>query len=716
MADTKQNSSLDLSSSGDIDTSLSASSNDLVAVTSSSDLSAPPPPAWAMEDQSNEPETIPSQTEEPSLPEEADTISEPEFSQSESGPIDFSQDIPSPSLNQEETETSQTSLQTDSAIDSGIDSQSMTEANSDFGEALSSLDATSQIATQEPQDLNPVQSNIEPPTTPDLSQNTSSQNELGNFSEVPPPPFASEANQNQQTLTTEADQINNTEGVVPPPSFAPPPPSENMPPIPPSFEGSATGGDTIGTPPPNAAMAGDLRPKGGLKKMIMFVLIALALVSGLAIIALKIVLPMLQGGNSSSESSSNSSSTTANTNTNANTNTPKITLTYWGLWEPSEVLDEVFNSYEQSNPDIQIVYRQQSIQDYRERVQAAIASGEGPDIFRFHNTWLPMLKTDLQPDSNKVINLSQFYPIVSTNVVLGGETFGVPLDFDTLALYYNPAMLERANQEVPETWDELRSVAQAVRVPASGKIQVGGVALGTTNNVDNFSDILGLMLLQNGANPGAPTDRFTEDTLTFYTMFAKDSTNSRVWDETMPASTYAFAMEKVAMIFAPSWRAFEIQDINPSLEFKTAPVPQLPGGKTTWATYWVEGVSRKSKNPTEAWKFLAYLSSDEVLTKLYTAQSNVRMFGEPYPKPSLAETIMTGSVAKAFVDQGTNARSWYLSSRTFDNGINDRIIKYYEDAVNAVNDGQQPAKVLPTLGQGVAQVLQQYNVTTSASQ
>ena len=68
-----------------------------------------------------------------------------------------------------------------------------------------------------------------------------------------------------------------------------------------------------------------------------------------------------------------------------------------------------------------------------------------------------------------------------------------------------------------------------------------------------------------------------------------------------------------------------------------------------------------------------------------------------------------------FLDQAPEAKTWYLCSRTFDNGINDRIIKYYQDAVNAVNTGTVAKAALKTTTEGVNQVLSQYGLSGYSS-
>jgi len=385
-------------------------------------------------------------------------------------------------------------------------------------------------------------------------------------------------------------------------------------------------------------------------------------------------------------------------------------LTYWGLWEPSTVLQDVFKEFQDSHPNITIKYLEQSPKDYRERLQSALARGDGPDIFRFHNTWVPMLKKDLDsiPDSAMSVNEFQttFYPVMASDLRSAKSFYGIPLMFDGLGLYYNKKIFQDASLTPPKTWEELRTAATQLTIKNEGQIQRAGIALGTAGNVDNFSDILGLMLLQNGADPADPTTSLAGDALTFYTLF---STNDGVWNDTLPTSTFAFATEKAAMIIAPSWRAHEIRTINPILEFAIVPIPQLPNSEITWASYWVEGVSATGKNKDASWQLLDYLSSKEVLRKLYTAASSNRLFGEPFSRVDMADQLLSDPYVGAYIQGAPNAQSWYLSSRTFDNGLNDRIIKYYEDAVNAVGGGAESKTALTTTAQGVTQVLSQYS-------
>lgn len=396
----------------------------------------------------------------------------------------------------------------------------------------------------------------------------------------------------------------------------------------------------------------------------------------------------------------------------------EVTLTYWVLWEDERSYQALIAEYQKIHPNVKIVVSKQTPKEYRERLENALLKGEGPDIFRFHNTWLPMflqkgvIAAVPEKISQEIQFESSFYPVVKSDLRVENAYYGVPLMFDALGLYYNESLLKAAGIAVPKTWAEVDKAIVDLTVPGrDGKIETSGIALGTTNNVEFWSDILGLMLYLNGANPHNPEGDSARDVLLFYTKYVLPPDN--VWDSSLDNSILAFASGKLAMMFAPSWIALEVKAINPQLTFKIAPVPQFPGvAPVAWATYWVEGVSAKSASKDEAFAFLSFLVKRENLSKLYTEQAKVRDFGSPYSRVDLAEQLKGHPLLDAIVTQGPYAKSGFLSSRTLDNGLNDHIIKYYEDAVNAVAKGNNPTTAIQTVNQGVRQVLSQYGVTS----
>lgn len=394
----------------------------------------------------------------------------------------------------------------------------------------------------------------------------------------------------------------------------------------------------------------------------------------------------------------------------------EVTLRIWGLWEPESVFRPVLADFQKTHPNINVVYQKQVLSQYRERLQARLGTADGPDIFLIHNTWVPMLKNstagDLSPVPSSVMSAGDvektFYPTVKSDLRLGSSYYGLPAGFDSLVLYYNEALLKAAGASAPpSTWDGLRQLAAkiAVRDAASGKLKTAGVALGTFENVDHAADILGLMMVQNGVDFANPTDELAQDALKFFTLFVTDD---KTWDPTWPSSTSAFAAGNLGLYFAPSWRVFEIKAANPSLNFKIAPVPQLAGGQANWSTYWAWAVSAKSVNQAPAWELVKFLTDRASMIKIYGEETKVRLFGEPYPRQDAAALLSSDPFVGPVIAQAQTAKSWYLASNTQDNGINDRIIKYFKDAVNSVLSGTPIKQALDTAAKGVSSVISQY--------
>jgi len=442
-----------------------------------------------------------------------------------------------------------------------------------------------------------------------------------------------------------------------------------------------------------AAPSGGMPRGGGLKKVILLV-VAVLLVIGLGFLAIQF---LFKGKTPAVENK----------------------IVWWGLWEDASVVTPLIEEYQTAHPGIKIEYVKQSHQDYRERVASALAEGKGPDIYSFHNSWVPMFKDELDKVPASIISPAEFaqiyYPVISSDLTSGTGFVGIPLGYDGLTLYLNEDIFEAAGKSPPTTWDDVRQLAQELTIKNDdGVITQAGIALGRTENVDHWPEIVALMMLQNGANLAEPSGELAAKAIDFYTLFYKED---EVWDETLPPSTVAFAAGKVAMYLGTSWRAFEIKQQNPTLRFKTAPLPRLPKETpneqdVAYASYWAQGVWARSGNKDTAWDFLKFISSKESLEKMYQGAAQMRLFGQPYPRLDMAELISTHPIVGSVIVQAQDAQSWYLADRTFDGptGINTQIRKYFEDAINAVNEGKDTEKSLDTAAQGVAQVLARYGI------
>ncbi|MEK7617217.1 MAG: extracellular solute-binding protein, partial [Patescibacteria group bacterium] len=280
---------------------------------------------------------------------------------------------------------------------------------------------------------------------------------------------------------------------------------------------------------------------------------------------------------------------------------------------------------------------------------------------------------------------------------------------DGLALFYNEELLSGVGK-LPSTWREFidEAVKMTVKDPDTGQIQTAGASLGTASNVDHWQDIVGLLFLQ---QPGLSFENLASskaaEVLSWYTGFITDP-RKKTWDVNLPKSTDMFTQGKLGFYFAPSWRAYTLRIANPNLKFKVISVPQLSSSQVAWASFWGEAVSKKSQHPREAWQFVKFLTSADTERFLYQEASKIRLFGEPYSRVDLAPEIANDPIMGAFVTQGPNYKFWYLASNNQDAGINDEMIKYFEDGINAILAGTDPQVALQTVDKGVKQVLDKY--------
>ena len=358
-----------------------------------------------------------------------------------------------------------------------------------------------------------------------------------------------------------------------------------------------------------------------------------------------------------------------------------------------------------------------------ESVLARIQAGNPPDIVRVHSSWVPYLADGLAPMPDDLLSTSDFvnafYPVVSEDLIVNGMVYGVPLGIDGLALVYNEDLLkEEGFTDPPRSWSELRTYAAALtKKNSSGEIFQGGVALGYTEQIDHFSDIIGLMMSQSGItftddegnvainNVVVDGNNLAAEALLFYTKFgsAEQSYNPN-WN----GSTQAFIEGKVAMILVPSFRLIEIYNDNPFFTVRTAPEQKIASsnaGESNWASYWVEVVPSSGQRPEEAWRLLTHMSQQEQLAEFYRTASTERGFGEPYPRPDMASTLEIDQRVEPYVAQGPTYTSWPFADATHDVILNDAIIEVLAEQVEFVRRGGGTVDALETMVEDMQDIL-----------
>lgn len=302
-----------------------------------------------------------------------------------------------------------------------------------------------------------------------------------------------------------------------------------------------------------------------------------------------------------------------------------------------------------------------------------------------------------------------FVPTVAEDVIrpVGGSPriLALPFSVDTLALFYNQTLLRNTGVILapPKYWaisdddpsatqkrvlfQDFVSQAQKLTIldPNTTEVVQSGAAFGGSKHVDRAADILATLMMQNGSQmAGDGTVNFDYDpsepralalnpgveALRFYTDFAWPAKTVYSWSDGAQGSFEAFAQGKTALFFGYSYHANQLASAAPQLKYGIVPVPQInPNRPVVMANYWVNGVSKKSKNPDYAWDFLRFSTQPDVLKNYLIATKR------PTPLKGLIEEQKQDPKLEPFVSQLLFARNWYHGKNplSMETAINEMI-------------------------------------------
>ncbi len=369
--------------------------------------------------------------------------------------------------------------------------------------------------------------------------------------------------------------------------------------------------------------------------------------------------------------------------------TGPVNLTIWGLWENPDVVAVLIDKFNEQSPDASINYDDRSVikplVDYKERAFTRASDETGPDVMRVHVSWVPRLANSLAPMPEEMMSVeayrSAFYPAAADNLVVNGRIYGLPSYYDGLVLVYNKSHFAEIGQtEPPTAWEEFRRLALELTVRGEGnRIERGGAAIGSADNIDFFSDILGLLFSQALVNiPNNIEGKPAQDALSFYTNFVLED---EVWSNDLPEASVAFAQERVSMIFVPTWNLLDIIAARPDLDIGVASVPQaLPDSPSSWANFWVDVVPIASKNTDAAWSYVFFMAQEEQQLLAYSEASKYRAYGAPYSLTSLAPELETNPFINPVLQTASHAKTAEIASRAG----NRRQVDALREAVNSL--------------------------------
>lgn len=405
-----------------------------------------------------------------------------------------------------------------------------------------------------------------------------------------------------------------------------------------------------------------------------------------------------------------------------------IELTYYKMFDDSDVFEPLIAQYEADHPGLNINYRQfTDFEEYQRVILNEMAEGEGPDIFSMQNTWFESNYKKLTPMPEQFGTpadfSSTFVDVAYDDLVKvaadGKErVYGLPLTVDTLGLYYNKDHFadRLPSQGGPSsTWEGIKEDVIALNKEDNsiGRLEVSGIAMGRADNIARGVDILYLLMLQNGVNfynsniseatfagqQGGFGSYPTEDAIDLFVSFADEDQRHYSWnsfiadDVSGQKELDAFVRGDVSMIISFAYeyeniinrinllKAQGVRTIDPDAIGVTE-VPQLfdpavsSEKRVTYANYFAETVSRNTEYPGVAWDFLLFISNNENADYYF---SKVK---KPTARRDLIDDQKRDPVYGVFAEQVGFAESFPI----VDFHAYKRL---FEDLITSVNDTKQ---------------------------
>ena len=146
----------------------------------------------------------------------------------------------------------------------------------------------------------------------------------------------------------------------------------------------------------------------------------------------------------------------------------QVTLTFWSWLPTTDQSDEMIEKFEEENPDIKIDYTRTEQDDFFEKLQVAMASGTGPDLFGMTTGAMMDQYAKFSADMKEVADQywDRWEEDIDQNSVAqctteDGKVAGMPLlNAGMTTIMYNKTLMDECGvDKVPTTYEELKDAA-----------------------------------------------------------------------------------------------------------------------------------------------------------------------------------------------------------------------------------------------------------------
>jgi len=272
------------------------------------------------------------------------------------------------------------------------------------------------------------------------------------------------------------------------------------------------------------------------------------------------------------------------------------------------------------------------------KITAAAASGQGPDVLELGTTWVPAissmgaLEQIGEPQQSEVGGAKAFFPVMwgTTHKHDDEKIFAIPWYADARAAFYRTDVFKKAGidpRDAFANWGSFKQAMQKINGTEIGDKKIAALGYPGKNDwnvVHNMApwiwnaggDLLSADRKKSGINSTEAVQA-----IVYYTSFAAEGLVPKsALEKDSGQIESGFFNGQYAVIFTGPWilrqmatpkaRGGQLETVTAN-NFAIAPYPAGLKGNQTFFSGSDLAMMKSSKNKTEAWKLLAYLTGRE---------------------------------------------------------------------------------------------------------
>ncbi|MCM3708372.1 MULTISPECIES: ABC transporter substrate-binding protein [Cytobacillus] len=313
----------------------------------------------------------------------------------------------------------------------------------------------------------------------------------------------------------------------------------------------------------------------------------------------------------------------------------------------SPTLVEQIKEFEKENPDIKVNVEKIPLDQFFEKIETMIAGGRTPDLL-----YTPVLATQRYANMDLLLDVSgdlkdekdDFPPSALVSVKNGDKVVGVPHFTDSIAVFYNKDLFEKAGVKVPDsietTWNWEEFAAAAEKVKSANNLKYG---VSTGSDVSQFLPFLyqnkGTVLSEDQKSAGINSASSIESIEFFKSLFDKGlaSKESFIGSE---KSDELFKQGQLPMVITFSGLINSFEEDIQGFDYGVTYLPKKEETATKLGGANIVSF-KETKHPKEAIKLMKYLTSEEKMAEFAAKEGVVP-----------TRTSAQGSVDYGAIDEG----------------------------------------------------------------